>query len=67
MLRGIKNNRFYLPCRVTEKSCVNFPSSRFLLQETMHTQGCVSPGAEEEGGREPQDLLPHEGHSLPAS
>ena len=37
-----------------------------LLQETMHTHGFVSLGAEE-GGRKPQDLLPHEGYSHPTS
>uniref|UniRef100_A0A0A9FTM6 Uncharacterized protein n=1 Tax=Arundo donax TaxID=35708 RepID=A0A0A9FTM6_ARUDO len=33
----------------------------------MHTQGGLSAAAKEEGGREPQDLLPYEGYRLPAS
>jgi hypothetical protein len=38
-----------------------------LLQEAMHSQGGLPAATEEEGGREPQDLLPHEGYRFPAS
>jgi hypothetical protein len=49
------------------KSVLSKSERTVLLQEAMHSQGCLSAAAEEEGGREPQNLLPHEGYRLPAS
>jgi len=48
--------RKYLQRIVLKTSC--------LLQEAMHSQGRFSSSTEEEGGRKPQDLLPHEGYCL---
>ncbi|KAK1277777.1 hypothetical protein QJS04_geneDACA022164 [Acorus gramineus] len=41
------------------------PSEPLHFQEAMHPEGCVPAGSKEEGGRKPQDLLPHEGHHVP--